>query len=830
MRSTHAARQFVLLSLALGCLATTSTVFGAAPRFTQVLPRGVQRGAEVDLVLTGANLEDAEEVILYDTGLEILGFEIPADANGRRVNLKVRVAADCPIGTQRMRIRTRTGLSDLQNVYVGALPIVEEVEPNTDFSAPQEIVLNSTVHGRVDSEDVDYYAVNCTAGQRLTVEVFGMRLGGPYAGNFFDPYIAILNADRFELAVSDDEPLVWNDGVASMVIPADGRYIVQIRDASYLGDGRAYYLLHIGDFPRPLSAVPAGGRPGETLTVTFYGDAGGTFSRDITLPAEPGERFGLDVTDDRGTSPSRQPFRVNELVNVVEAEPNSSLAEATPAPSVPIAFNGILEQEGDADWFKFTATAGQTFDFECYGRRIRSSIDALVTLHRVSDGGQIAGNDDSRGPDSYFRFQIPEDGEYAVLVRDHLQRGGPSFGYRIEVKPVTPSLVAMPIEFRRYVQPQIEIPQGGGCGLQVNMQRQDFGGPINVFSDDLPPGVSIECPEGWRNEATMPVVFYAAPDAPIGGRCCRIQARLEDPNQPDTQIIGPFKEDILMIRGQNNTSVWYEEQLRMPVVVTAPTPFRVWIEAPTVPLVQGGSMNLKVVCERNEGFTAPIQVLLLQNPPGVNASGSVSIPEGQTEALIPVNAAGNAAVRTSMIAVRAIANIGNGEVETCTPFVPLTVEEQYIRFEFAQAAVEQGAQTQMLVTVTKRKDFEGEAQVTLVGLPANTTAEPLTITKDTTELVFNIAAAPEAPTGNNQNLFCQVLVPENGTTILHNLGTGRLRVDAPLPTAVAATPEPTPMPEPMAEAPPARPLSRLEMLRQQAEARRQAEQAGGSQE
>lgn len=282
-----------------------------------------------------------------------------------------------------------------------------------------------------------------------------------------------------------------------------------------------------------------------------------------------------------------------------------------------------------------------------------------------------------------------------------------------------------------------------------------------------------------------------------------------------------------MIRGQNNTRVWDEEQLRMPVIVTDPTPFRIWIEAPAVPLVQGGAMNLKVVCERNEGFTAPIQVLVLQNPPGVNASGSVSIAEGQTEALIPMNAAGNAAVRTSMIAVRAIANIGNGEVETCTPFVPLTVEEQYLTLEFAQAAVEQGGQTQMLVTVTKRKDFEGEAQVTLVGLPANTTTDPMVVTKETTELVFTINAAENAPTGNNQNLFCQVQVPENGAQILHNLGTGRLRVDAPLPPAVAATPEP--MPEPMPEAaPPARPLSRLEMLRQQAEARRQAEQAGGT--
>jgi hypothetical protein len=791
------------------------------------MPRGIQRGTEADLVLSGANLEDAEEVILFDTGLEVLSLTIPEGTNGQQVNVRVRVAPDCPIGTQRMRIRTRTGLSDLQTVYVGPLPIVEEVEPNTEFSTPQEIPFNSTMHGRVDSEDVDYYAVNCTAGQRLTVEVFAMRLGGPYNGNYFDPYIAILNADRFELAVSDDAPLAWNDGIASIIVPADGKYIVQVRDASYLGDGRSYYLLHIGDYPRPLSVVPSGGRPGETLAVTYYGDAGGTFTRDVTLPMEPDERFGLDVVDDRGISPSRQPFRVNALPNVVEVEPNSALAEATPSPtSAPVAFNGILSEEGDQDWFKFTATAGQTFDFECYGRRLRSSIDAVVTIHRFSDGAQFTGNDDSRGPDSYFRFQTPEDGEYAVLVQDHLKRGGPDYGYRVEITPVTPALTAVPIEFQRYVEPQIEIPQGGGRGLMVSLQRMDFGGPVNIFSDDLPAGVSIECPEGWRNDGTVPVVFYAAADAPIAGRCSRVQARLEDPAQPGLSVVGPFKEDIVTIRGMNQTTVWREEQLRMPIVVTQATPFRVWIEPPTVPLVHGGQLDLKVMCERAEGFTGPIQVLVLLNPPGVNSSGSVSIPEGQTEALIPMNAADGAAVRTSMICVRAIATVGNGTVETCTPFVPLTVEERYINFEFAQAAVERGAQTQMLVTVTKRKDFEGEAQVTLIGLPPNCTTDPQVITKDTTEIIFNINALENTPTGNNQNLFCQVLIPEAGTNVIHNLGTGRLRVDDPLPPAVAATPEPTPMPEPMPMAEPARPLSRLEMLRQQAEARRQAEAAG----
>ena len=89
-----------------------------------------------------------------------------------------------------------------------------------------------------------------------------MRLGYSTGTNFFDPYISILNEDRFELTVSDDTPLVWNDAVASIIAPEDGTYIVQVRDSSYNGDGRAYYLAHIGNFPAtgPPSSPQGGNR------------------------------------------------------------------------------------------------------------------------------------------------------------------------------------------------------------------------------------------------------------------------------------------------------------------------------------------------------------------------------------------------------------------------------------------------------------------------------------------------------------------------------------------------------------------------------------------
>ena len=52
-----------------------------------------------------------------------------------------------------------------------------------------------------------------------------------------------------------------------------------------------------------------------------------------------------------------------------------------------------------------------------------------------------------------------------------------------------------------------------------------------------------------------------------------------------------------------------------------------------MPLVQNGTMNLKVVAKRNEGFTAPINLRTLWMPGGVSA-GTADIPEGGAEAAI----------------------------------------------------------------------------------------------------------------------------------------------------------------------------------------------------
>ena len=135
-----------------------------SPTLAVITPRGAQRGMEHTLKFTGARLNDAVEIFLYDKGVEVLGIE-PIDANN--INVKVRIAADCRLGEHVAQVRTKTGISDYRSFYVGAMKDIREAESNNTIETAQVIEPNVTVGGVVGTEDVDYFKVAAKKGQRL---------------------------------------------------------------------------------------------------------------------------------------------------------------------------------------------------------------------------------------------------------------------------------------------------------------------------------------------------------------------------------------------------------------------------------------------------------------------------------------------------------------------------------------------------------------------------------------------------------------------------------------------------------------------------------------
>jgi hypothetical protein len=781
-----------------------------------IQPRGAQRGTEAVLTFPGGRLADAQEVLVYYPGIAVKKLEVVNDA---QLKVTVAVAPDCRLGEHAFRVRTATGVSDLQTFWVGALPVVEEKEPNTEFTQPQPVPLNVTVHGAIGPEDVDSFAVECKKGQRLSVEVEGMRLGS----GFWDPAVAVLNDKRFEVATSDDHPLGGQDAGLSVVIPADGRYVVQLRDSSYAQGGP--YRLHVGTFPRPTAVVPSGGKPGEELEVTFVGDPSGPIKQKVKLPpaADPAFRAHCQTPD--GVSPTGFKFRVIDLPNVVETGSNTAAPAATPGPA-PGAFHGVIGKPGEVKHFKFAAKKGQVFDLHCYARRLGSPLDPVMHVG-ILGGAYIAGADDVNGPDSYLRFTAPEDKEYVVWVHDHLNKGGPDYFFRIEVTPpAAATTTGIPKVDGNNVANQdrqsVAVPRGNRFATLVNVNRADWGGPAAVSLDKLPPGVTLAADPCDPGLGQVPVVFEAKADAPVGGLLADLRALPADPN---AKAASRTELDVNYNIGLNNTPFHRLFTDRVAVAVTEAAPFKVEVVEPKVPLAQNGVYNLKVLVRREGTFKGPVTVYPLFTPPGLGIQGSAAIPENATETLLPMNAAPNAAARKWKTAVIAVADAGKGPVWVSSQLFTIEVVPPPVTVAMERPAVEQGGKTDLFCKVAVAAPFEGKAKLTVYGLPAKVTAPVVELTKDTKELTIPIATDKTSPAGKHGGIFCQVVVEKNGEPIAVNTGGTELRIDVPLPPK-AATPAAQPAPQPAAQPAPTKRLTRLEQLRKEQEER---EKAGGGQ-
>ncbi|VTS05611.1 PPC domain-containing protein [Tuwongella immobilis] len=803
-------------------LIASMQVQAAAPSLGSITPRGGQRGTEMTIFFNGGNLADAQEILFYNPGVTVKKLEV---VNPSQVKVTAAIAPDCRLGEHNFRVRCASGISEVRTFWIGALASETEKEPNTEFAAAQKIAMNVTVHGVVDNEDVDYFAFDVKKGQRISVEVEAMRLGT----TLFDPYVAILDSKRFELATSDDSPMIKQDSMCSVIAPEDGTYYVMIRESAYGGNGACNYRLHIGTFPRPTAVVPAGGKFGEEIEVTFLGDPSGPIKQKVKLPATDDPNFRLHAVDAGGISPSAIPFRLSEFPNTIEVEPNPAHAQATTG-VIPGAFNGVLSEVGDIDCFRFAGKKGQVYDVHCYARRIGSQLDPVMTLS-VFNGGAIVANDDSAGPDSFFRVTLPNDGEYVLQVNDHLGKGGVNYHYRVEFTPVVPKLALGVPKSAQYSQERqaFAVPRGNRFATLVSASRVDFGGDLVVQPGALPEKVTLATENMIGSMTLVPMVFEAAPDAPIGAKLTPFFGKHVDPN---VKLQSSFKQDAELIIGNPGQSIYWAANMDQAVIgVTEAVPFKISIVQPKVPLVHNGSMALKVVAERQAGFKAPITVSMLYNPPGVGSATNVTIPEGQNEITLPLNANGGAPVRTWKIAVMGTATHNGGPVWVSSQLADLVIAPPYVTFAMERGAVEQGKPTQMFCKITVNTPFTGNAKVSLLGLPAKVATKEMEFNKDTKEIAFALTTEATTPAGIHRNIFCQVLIPENGDLIPHTVGGTELRVDVPLPpkpNAPPPPPMPMPMPMPMAQpmpmpmAPPMKRLSRLEQLRLEQQEREKA--------
>lgn len=787
---------------------------GAYPEFSGTKPNGGQRGTETKVTITGNRLADFEGLMFFSPGFTMKSVE---KVENSKVDLTISVAANVPAGNHLMRVRTKSGISHARQFFVGPFPNVDEKEPDNDFDAAQQVDFNQTIEGLVTSEDVDYYKISAKKGQRISLEVDGLRLGY----SIFDPYISILDKDRFEKAFSDDTILHRQDGYCSFVAEYDGVYYLMIRESSYRGSGNSFYRLHIGSFRRPDVVYPAGGKAGSTVKVRFI-EKNETFEEDIKLPAEPDPSFMIYPVKQQ-PAPSGNPFRLVAFDNTLEAEPNDEIAKATAAPpGEAYALNGIIEKPGDVDYFKVTLKKGQQLEIQTYAQLLGSPLDSTIGIVNEK-GSSLGGNDDGGGRrrlDSKVKVTIPADGNYFVRIADHLERGGPNFVYRMEIIATEPDLYFASPQYTvndTHYRQFIAVPRGGRMVLLENISRSNVSGDFKFEAPGLPKGVKMLTERAPKDLGNVPLMFEAAPDAPLGHATVPVVLK---PLEGATKVTGHMRQEFDVVR---NGNVVYYTQIEdtLPVAVVDEAPYSLEIAKPAVPLVNNGLLEVKVVAKRKEGFKAPIRVFFPWKPTGVSVLGEQTIEEGKNECTFILDANANAPAGKWNIVVMGEADAGNGRVYNASPFCEITTAPAFLNAPaIPLVAVEQGKEAVMVAKIEHLQPFTGDAAADIVGVPDTIPIDGAKINKETKEVSFTVKTNEKSPVGKQGNLFVRVDVPVPGGTATHRIALGSiLRIDAPRKAAPAPKADAVvAQAKPKEEAKPAAPkvLSRLEQLRQEA--------------
>jgi hypothetical protein len=765
-----------ILSSSLAALALSVTALGGSPRLTHVNPGAGQLGAEIELELKGNNLADARELLFDTPGFNVVELKPAEEKEKNRLKAKIQIAPDVRLGEHTFRVITQSGISDIRLLYVTPFPVVPEAAEDKDAPAkPQPIALGTTVFGRVQNEDVDRYEVEAKKGQRISVEVIGARL---QTQQIFDTSITITKADGALLAEADDGAFTRQDPVASIVAPEDGKYLVSIKDSTNSGQGECAYVMNIGSFPRPLAIYPPGGKAGEEVKFTLLGDPTGPMQRTVKLPDQPDEKFSL-FTEDGQPAPQPNFIRVSSFANVLEVEPNNDVNTPTPVPGeIPFALNGIIEKKGDVDCFKFTAKKNVDYDINVFARRLRSPLDSVIDIYNLK-GARLGSNDDAGNVDSYLRWKAPEDGEFIIAIRDQLFRGGPTFTYRIEINTVVkkvatwlPEMVINSSQERR----AIPVPKGNRYATLVRVKRMDEGGDLNLNPEGLPDGVSVTGTLMDKSVDTIAMVFEATPEAEPTARAINIAAKFAEAEKANVQ--SRVENDVDVAENGNQRAFYQVKEHTLPLAVTEEVPVKIELVQPKVPILQSGSMNLKVRAERKGDFKGAVNLSLLWAPPGIGSPGTVPIKEGENEGSLQISANGNAQIAKWKICVVGSVDYGKGPVFISTQLIDLEVAAPFISGTFARTYIDQGDQGSITLKLEQKVPFEGKAKIAVVSLPNGVTAEPREITKEDTEVKFELKAAPDAQVGQHKQLIAQFTLEKDGEPMANSIARGGiLRVD-----------------------------------------------------
>jgi hypothetical protein len=347
------------------------------------------------------------------------------------------LAAPQAVGVRTAPLRQQEAETNPVPVVVTPLPLVSEVEPNDTPKQATRIAVPCGVNGRIGARrDLDHFVFKGTKGKAVRLEVFARRFGTVLRSRL-DSMLDVMTPDGKVLASNDDIGPGAKDSLLVFTPPADGEYVVRVRDLNNKGgDGFVYYLE--ADWARP----------------------------DFTLKCDPSKAM---IGPGSRTAWYVQVTRTNGFAGPVKVEVKGLPAGVTVNPlTIPANMTqGCLvvwaaeDAKVDAAVVQVVGTAEAT---DADGKPTTLTRTATAVEEIYAPGGGRA------------RFDV---GMQAVAV------SGPSDISQVKVKPTRITLkpgeeVKIDVEVVR--RPDYDK------GLTLDVQLRHLGG---VFGNPLPPGVTM---------------------------------------------------------------------------------------------------------------------------------------------------------------------------------------------------------------------------------------------------------------------------------------------------------------------------------------------------
>ncbi len=441
------------------------------------------------------------------------------------LTLEVKIDADVKQGEYELRVVTTNGLSNHLMFNVGELKEVFESEPNDEPSATIDKTSNLPLllNGQILPGDVDCFRFYAKSGEDLVFRVQARALV-PYLADavpgWFQAVLTLYDAKGKEVAYVDDfrfDP----DPVLICKIPADGEYILEIRDSIYRGRRDFVYRISMGRLPFIDHIFPLGGSENRKIPVQLYGV--NLPQKNLMLKTGKNASGAIQkVTVGHGIKRSNsRPFSIDVLPEHFEAEPNNLPFQAQVVKDN-IIINGRIGKPGDFDCFRLNGKKGERLTVEVMARRLDSPLDArLVLLDPEEHILSVSDDAVDRGAglvthhaDSLLNIELPQTGSYIIRLDDLQGKGGHEYAYRLRIGKEQPDYSL------RIVPSSISLPQNGCAQISLHaLRKPGFTGAIKLNLKDAPNGITLSSATIPAGKDKISATLFAAdlePESMIG--------------------------------------------------------------------------------------------------------------------------------------------------------------------------------------------------------------------------------------------------------------------------------------------------------------------------